>query len=391
MPSIFTRKRIAYYSTALLVCALIIQVVSVIRDREIGGDFAAFYAEGKVALKYPHADLYNIDLQDREYSSLMGAQMSSPVAFMPWFTIILSLFARLPYLMALAVWTVISATFLVLGFLVTARSIGLPGHWNRLGTLACLAFPPYVFYTLINGQPSAFSFFVIALTYFLVKSKRHLFAGLTLSLLTFKPTLLVFIGPMILLTRQWKVFLGLLIGGAALVGISLLWAGVQGARGYFNLLNMYTQAINAPHEIFQTYKYVDIGAAVRLLLGSQFRLRLLLLAIVVPLVFYLWYRVGPRPVSWSLAIVCGILFNLYSPIYDCTPLIFAVLVIGIDTLKTWLIVALYLVPLITVPFAKFSGVQLYTLVLIALFIALVWRAAGHLPSSGPVGIGNDTN
>lgn len=378
MSFLLTRDRVAYYCTVLIISALFIQIFSAIRDREIGGDFAAFYAEGKVALKYSHSQLYNVDLQDKEYSAIMGAEVSSPVAFTPWFTIALALFARLPYLVALAVWTLISVTSLVLGFWLTARSVGLRASWNYLGSLACLAFPPYLFYTLLNGQPSAFAFFILACTYFLQKDGSPLLAGIVLSLLTFKPTLLVFLGPMLLATRQWRIFSGLAIGGSALGLISLLWAGLEGCRGYFKLLAMYTQAINSPVEVFQTHKYVDIGAALRLLFGSQPTLRLILLLFGFPLFCLLWYRIGARSLSWSLAIVGGLLFNMYSPIYDCTILIFAVMLIGVDSLETWMISALYLLPAVTVPVAKMTGIQLYTLVLIALLIVLVRRAPPFL-------------
>ncbi len=383
MSLIFTRQRVAYYCTVLLVSAFLVQVLSAIRDREIGGDFPAFYAEGKVALKYPHSHLYNVDLQDKEYSAIMGAEKSSPVAFTPWFTIPLALFARLPYLVALAVWTLISVTSLILGFWLTARSVGLPASWNYLGSLVCLAFPPYLFYTLINGQPSAFAFFILAYTYFLQKNGWPLLAGIVLSLLTFKPTLVVFLGPMLLVARQWRIFSGLTIGGSVLALISLMWAGLEGCRGYFKLLGMYTQAINSTVEVFQTHKYIDIGAALRLLFGPQPTLRLVLLLFAFPLVCFLWYRIGSRPLSWSLAIVCGLLFNLYSPIYDCTILIFAVMLIAVDTLDTWMIGALYLVPVVTVPVAKSTGIQLYTLVLIAFLIVLVRRAVANFrPSDG---------
>jgi hypothetical protein len=297
---------------------------------------------------------------------------------MPWFTIVLACFARLPFLIAFTIWTIISITSLLLGFWLTARSSGLPESWNYLGMLACLAFPTYVFYTLLNGQPSAFGFLILALTYFLHKRGANFLAGTILSFLSFKPTLIVFIGPMLLLTRQWKILLGLAAGCATLGVISLWWAGIQGMRGYFQLLKMYSQAINSPVEIFQTYKYVDIGAAMRLLAGSHTAFRSWLLLLSVPVVSFFWYRLGPQPLSWALAIICGILLNLYSPIYDCTLLIFAVLLIGVDTLKTWLIAALYLVPLITVSMAKLLGIQLYTFVLIIFLIELMLRAVVFL-------------
>jgi len=374
MSSVFTRERLAYYCTALLISALAIQVLSVIRDGEIGGDFPAFYAEGKVAINYPHSQLYNLELQDKEYYATTGVRSTSPFPYTPWFTIALALFARLPYLVALAVWTLISVTLLSVGFWLIARTLGLPPSWNNLGILACLAFPPYLFYTLINGQPSAFAFFILAYTYFLQNNGSPLVAGIVLSFLSYKPTLLVFIGPMLLFTRQWRIFSGLAIGGAALTLVSLLWAGVEGYRGFFNLMRLFAQATNSPLEVFQTQKYIDIGAAVRLLIGPQPTLRLMLFVTALSVACYLWYRAGPQRLSWSLAIVCGLLFNMYSPIYDCTLLIFAVMLIGLETLGTWLTCALYLVPVFTVTLARLSGIQLYTLVLIALLFVLVRRA-----------------
>jgi len=370
MSSFLTRKRVAYYCSAILVSALFVQVLSVIRDKEIGGDFPAFYAVGKVAQNYPHGELYNIDLQDKEYYEVTGVRATSPFPYPPWFTIPLAILAELPYLVALAIWSTISVGFMIGGFWMTARAVTLPLSWDHLGTIACLAFPPYLFYTLINGQPAAFAFFILALTYFLKKNDSLFIAGIVLSFLSYKPTLLALIGPMLLITKQWRILSGLVIGGVVLGLISLLWAGVDGYRGFFHLMALFAQGTKSATEIFQTQKYVDIGAALRLLFGPQHTLRLILLLCVLPIVFVSWYRIGPRPLSWSIAITCGLLFNFYSPIYDCTLLIFAVLILGIHTIKPWLIAALYLVPLITVSVAKLTGLQLYTLVLIIFLIDL---------------------
>jgi hypothetical protein len=383
MSSIFTRERIRYYCVVLLGSALVIQILSVVRDREIGGDFPAFYAEGRVALYYPHSRLYDVELQDSEYSQVIGKQASSPVAFSPWFTIILALFALLPYVAAFILGTLISLTLLIAGFLFTARAVELPASWNYLGSLTCLAFPPYLFYTLINGQPSAFAFFILGCAYFLQKRGGPLFGGIVLAFLTYKPTLVVLLGPMLLLSRQWRMLGGLIIGGSALALVSFFWVGIDGTKSYFDLLSLYTQAINSRVEVFQTQKYVDVGAAVRLLIGPQPTLRLLLLAFALPFVAFLWYRVGPRPLSWALALIVGLLFSFYTPIYDCTILIFAVMLVGLDTLKAPLIGALYLVPLVTVPVAKLTGIQVYTLVLIA-FLFILTRRAWHSRNSEPI-------
>src|SRR4030095_8189472 len=174
MSPILTRQRVAYYCTLMLVCALVVQVFSAIRDKEFGGDVSAFYAEGKVALKRPHRDLYNVDVQDEEFSALMGSRLSSPVAFTSWFTIILALLALLPYPIAFAIWSLMSLNAMILGYWFSARALQLPDSWDRLGILVCLAFPPYLFYTLLNGQPSAFAFLSIAFSYWLQRRAHQL-------------------------------------------------------------------------------------------------------------------------------------------------------------------------------------------------------------------------
>jgi hypothetical protein len=298
-----TRERVAYYCTALIIAAFAIQVFSVIKDREIGGDFMTFYAAGRITLNYPHSQLYNLDIQEIEYQKIAGTSGYSTFGYAPWFSIPLAVLARLPYLVAFGLWTSLSVFFLFMAY--------------RL------------------------------------------------------PTLLVFVAPMLVFTRQWKSVLGLILGGSILGLLGIAWVGIDGTVAFLNLLRTYSRAINSEAEIFQTQKYIDLGAAIRLLLGPHGFVRPVLLLFSFPLVCFLWYRIGARPISWALAIITGLLFNLYTPIYDCTLLIFAVVVIGVRNLNSWLVVALYLVSLGTVPFAEATRIQLYTFVLIVLFTVLV--------------------
>jgi Glycosyltransferase family 87 len=345
-----------------------------VRDKRIGGDFAVFYAEGQIALKYPHSQLYNTELQDKEYASIVGAQISSPFPYAPWFTLPLELIARLPYLAAFLVWTSLSLISLFLAHKLLAGSLDLPSDWYNVGFLACLAFPPYLFYSLLNGQPTAFALLILTASYVLIQRRYKLLGGIVLSLLTYKPTLLLLVGPMLLFTRQWRVLIGLAIGSAMLALISLGWAGFEGCAGFLKILLLYSQVLNSPVEVFQTEKYVDVGSALRLLFGPQPVVRLAILLLGIPLLCFIWYRLGDRPLSWSLTIVFGLLFSMYTPIYDCTLLIFAVLLFGIQTISKWLLVLLYLVPAITVSVASVTRIQLYT-VLLVIFATMLTRAA----------------
>ena len=374
MPSLLTRDRVAHYCVGLLICAVILQIFSFKRDKRIGGDFAVFYAEGKIALNYPHSELYNTEVQDKEYASIVGAESSSPFPYAPWFTLPLELLARLPYLPAFLVWTALSLTSLFLAYRLLAGSLDLPSHWHNVGFLACLAFPPYLFYSLLNGQPTTFALLILTSSFVLIQRRYTLLAGIVLSLLTYKPTLLVFVGPMLIFTAQWRVLLGLAIGGMTLVLVSFGWAGLEGCLGFLKMLSLYSQVLSSPVEVFQTEKYVDVNSALRLLFGPLPAARVIILLLAFPLLCFIWYRLGARPLSWSLAIVFGLLCSMYTPIYDCTLLIFVVLLVGIETISKWLLVLLYLVPAFTVSVAGATRIQLYTILLIIFAITLV-RAA----------------
>jgi hypothetical protein len=372
--ALLTRDRVAHYCVGLLICAVVVQAFAFRRDKRLGGDFAVFYAEGQIALNYPHNQLYNFELHDKVYASIVGAPISSPFAYAPWFTFPLALLARLPYLPAFLLWTSLSLVSLFFAFKLLANLIPLPSNWFGVGFLACVAFPPYLFYSLLNGQPTALALLILTSGYVLIQRRYKLLGGLVLSLLTYKPTLLVLLAPMLLLTAQWRVLTGLAIGSLVLALISLGWAGVDGCLGFLKLLLLYSQVLNSPVEVFQTEKYVDISSALRLMFGPQSIVRLVLLLLSFPLLCVVWYRVGDRSLSWSLTIVSGLLLSMYTPIYDCTLLIFTLIVVGIHTISKWLLTLLYLVPAVTVDIASVTRVQLYTFLLI-IFACILVRTA----------------
>ena len=70
---------------------------------------------------------------------------------------------------------------------------------------------------------------------------------------------------------------------------------------------------------------------------------------------------------------------MYTPIYDCTLLIFAVLLFGIQTISKWLLGLLYFVPAVTVSVASVTRIQLYTILLVIFAIILMRTAFNYRP------------
>src|SRR6266404_3884458 len=312
---LITRERVRNYSIAIIATNLLLLAVSCRQhpDYSMGGDFVAFYSAGEIFNTQPKDRLYDLEIQDQLYSSRAG-KSSSPFAYTPWFVLPFAALARLPYIWAFAVWTVISIALLCTGFLISYRSMGLPMEWRWPGLFGALAFPPFQFFTLRGGHLSAVGFLILSVAFALHRQRRSLTAGLCLSLMTYKPTLLLIVFPMLICLRLWRVIVGLAIGSLVLSTLSLWLIGISGLESFIELMRLYVAAGNSASESFQTFKYVDIGAGLRLLLGRPVGIvRFALLAIALPLLWLKWRKL-PSLCAWSLAVIATLLLNLYAPI-----------------------------------------------------------------------------
>jgi hypothetical protein len=338
---------------------------------QVGADYQAFYNAGIIFNTQPRGRLYDLTLQDALYESQTGDSKGSlPFAYAPFFVLPCAVTARLPYVWGYLVWSLGSILLLYAGYALAWRALDFPNHWYLAGLLAALAFPPFEFYTLRGGQSSAFGFFALALAFFLQHKKREVGAGLALSLLLYKPPLLVLLLPMLAVTKQWRLLGGFVAGAAALGLLSLLLVGTSGLTGYLTLLEVYYRAGSSSAEIFQIWKFVDIGSAFRLLTNKPpGPIRLAILIGTFPFLCFAWHKLGAVSLSWAIAVVGTLLLNLYSPIYDCTLLILPLMCAQPEKIGRTLLLILFVLSFLTVPLAKLIGLQIFTIML----AYLMWR------------------
>ena len=163
----------------------------------------------------------------------------------------------------------------------------------------------------------------------------------------------------------------------------LLLVGVDGCRSYLRMLLFFADNSTSAATGLKSWKYIDINSFSRLLFpelpGLRWGLVAVVLAIMLPLLARLWWRAASRPESqslvWASAITWTLVLNLYLGIYDATLAALAALLVcdlwrrdapPFSPPRRLLLLALYLVPWITQPLAKLTGVQTLTLTL-ALF------------------------
>jgi hypothetical protein len=168
----------------------------------------------------------------------------------------------------------------------------------------------------------------------------------------------------------------------------------QTTLDHLHLLLSYAQRTTGGGAFFQTSKYVDLNSFVKLLLpGSS--MAPMVLGALMGLCALLLGRVlskvegdADRPLLLATAIAWTMVLNLYIALYDTICIVPALFVtteylLGrerrLPTAFRWLLVAAYIAPCITQTVARYTGLQLYTVVLAmsAIYLLLQLRPAGE--------------
>lgn len=383
----------------LLVLAIYLVVLAVsfatnVRGRTVfgpylGADFGAFYIAGRIFNTHPPDRVYDAGLHhDLYHEQFPDAPPDSHLPYVnaPFFILPFTVLARLPYSWAYFLWLALSVVLYVAGFVLIWRTLnGIPRDAWLIALLLSLSFMPFLVECLAGGQTSAVGFFCLALAIIAERRGHHILSGLALSLCAYKPTLLVLILPMLVITRRYLTILGFVAGCGLLALISFLIVGWQGLIGYINTLLYFTNASTSAASSLRSWKYVDINSFFRLLLGDYPYLRWTLtgalFVIVLPLLIRLWWkadrkRSNDQILVWALTITWTLVLNIYLGIYDTTLTVLSVLLmtdvfysrgdsdeLPLSPAYKIILLLVYLVPWITQPIARLSGIQLYTLVL----------------------------
>jgi hypothetical protein len=335
--------------------------------QEISGsvDFPAFYNAGRIINEFPPARLYDRALQHRFYLEIApNSAEDRYFAYAPFFAIFFSPLSRLSFPIAFTCWVIISLGFFVAGFGFAWS--GLPTEYRARSFAIAVSFLPFYSWCLLAGQVSAFGFFWLALSLYL--DKNHRFAsGCALAMLLYKPTLLILLLPMLLVTQRWRTLLGFALAASTLVALSLAVVGFSGIGSYLDMLRFFAEA-KASGRL--TRLEVDIFAFFSLFVGRGLAVWLGLgLAILITPMLILTWRRQPET-AWAHAITWTLILNFYVLIYDTTLLILSVIIfvsmfkLRLPRAFRWLLLLLFLVAWAEVDIVRLLGVQIMSLVLI---------------------------
>ena len=271
--SFATPARVRFVAAAMIACALLLVAIGFAKQRdgitpfgpELGGDYSAFYVAGQILNSEPDR-LYDLALQEKLHRQLIPGTPADQILFYPsapFFAVLYRPLAMLPYSWSYLVWLAIGAGLAIGGFALIWK--GCPelagGDWLT-AMLASVSFAPLLLEGWVGGQTTVLVFFCVALAVYLRQWNRPVAAGVVLAVLSFKPTLLLLLVPMLIVTRSFRVLLGMALGGLGFFVISIWAVGWDGCVQFVRFLVKYAEATNTAPEALKPWKYVDLRSAV---------------------------------------------------------------------------------------------------------------------------------
>ncbi|MBA3510696.1 glycosyltransferase family 87 protein [Sphingomonas sp.] len=195
------------------------------KQHVIGRDFLNFWMYGRAAFEANPGQYYDLRTYWAAADAVTGPGYPPQLwSYPPSVMLLAAPFGALPYLVALAIWTVIG----IAAFVVALRL------WTRDPRLLLpLLLAPAAIFGLVSGQ---FHYLATAaiLTVLRWRESRPLLAGLILGLLTVKPQIGLFFPILLLATRSWTVILVASLTALAVAGLTALAWGVEVWLAYFS-------------------------------------------------------------------------------------------------------------------------------------------------------------
>ena len=316
-----------------LLCLLPVVVAVVYAQFTTAGvlhvDFVYPYGAGKLLTQNPVLQLYNYDLQLKIFNGIYplqdGAYGPSPYPpFVAWF---FSLFARLSFEKAYFLWMGISLALYLAGIGAVVAGF-FPRQRLKGALIFCFALASRAFLidTLVNGQLSSVAVFAAGMAVTLDRRSKPLLSGLALAILAYKPTLLVVILPMLLLTRRFRTLASFIAGTAALLLATTAFAGIGIWSAYLRMLRFFAESsgLNG-HSWLQLWKYIDLNTFSHAIPGGRSTAGMVILACVICcvaawLALLLWKSAAAgapaQSLAWAVTLTWTLLLNVYIPRYD---------------------------------------------------------------------------
>jgi hypothetical protein len=294
-------------------------------------DFIYFYGIGHILNQHPAVQLYDYGLQLKTFNDIYllteNHQVWGRSPYPPFVAKFFSMYARFSFKQAYFLWMGTSFALFIAG-IAAAVMAALPKDPLRGSIIFCFALssPLFLYYNLAVGQLATVAVFATGLAIYLERRSMPVFSGLALSTLTYKPTLLLLIVPMLLITRRFRSFFGFAAGTIALFAASTAFAGFEIWPAYAHFLNSFAGTAGIRGELaIKRWEYVDFNSFSYVVPGGRSWLGLTIIGLVLLAVGTWLLRLlrksasagdAAQNLAWATTLTLTLVINVYVPVYD---------------------------------------------------------------------------
>lgn len=344
------------------------------KGKPVGYDFITFWAASHLTLNGDPAAAFDLGrIYEAERAAVPGLRDIFAWHYPPTFQLLIAPLALLPYLSSLAAWL---AAALAASIAVVRRLAPVPQT-----LLLFLAFPA-TWLNLMQGQTGFLTMALFGGAVLLLEN-RPVAAGILFGLLSCKPHLGLLVPLALLCGRQWTVFAAASITTLVFGAASALALGPDVWLAFWRNMPLLSDILEQGGVPWD--KMVSLFTAMRLLgLGAvpAYVLQGTLALVVATGVAWAWSRAIPPRLAAAVLVSGALVATPYVFDYDLVLLAVPIALLARDGSENgWLpgdrevLVAAWLVPLLSPVIAHASGIQLGWLCLVALFAVALRRAA----------------
>ncbi|KPF99327.1 hypothetical protein IP86_09425 [Rhodopseudomonas sp. AAP120] len=388
-----TRERVRIYSLLMggICAAAMIGWVALsdgLIDRNgkpIGTDFSSFYAAGSLVLEGKADDVYSPAAHYAREQQLFGPD--TPYyswLYPPFFLLVATPLALLPYWLALAVWQ-------AAGFALYLAVIGaILRRARATDAVAALWLPvaaafPAVFVNLGHGQNGFLTAGLLGAALCLLRPQPVL-AGILFALLAYKPQFALVIPLALVAAGRWRSFAAAAVTVVALVAAATFAFGLDIWSGFAASAEMSRKLLLEQGNVgFE--KLQSAFASVRMLGGSiplAYGLQAALSVAIIGGTVWAWRKPGDDAVRNALLVLATLLASPHTLDYDLMLLgpaiafmVSAGVAGGFRRYEISALAAAWVIPLLTRSIAGMTAVSLGLLISLALYGLVFARALHH--------------
>lgn len=347
--------------------------------KPIGTDFSNVYAAGTLVLVGKAPDAYAPELQHAAEKAVFEGR---DVPFYGWhyppfFLMIATVLALLPYGWALLCWLAVS---------MPAYAAAIYAIVPRRNTWLALAAFPAVFVNLGHGQNGFFTTALLGGCLVLL-DRRPVLAGILLGLLSYKPQFGVLIPLVLLATGRWTTIMSAVATIAGLVGATTVLFGTAVWHAFADSAT-FTRTVVLENGGTGWEKIQSLFSAVRMWGGSidtAYTAQAILAVALAISIVWLWRSRAAFELKAAALAVASLLATPYVLDYDLLVLAITIAFLvrhglnrGFHSYELLLLALAWIAPLLTRTIAGLSGIPLGLVIMLMLYAMTLKRAAADI-------------